>query len=76
MQSWYHLQDIVTNLDFNLIECLAIVDTNNRSNHFRKDQHVPQMCLDDFWFLQWTTFLLCFPKLLQQGLWFPFQTTL
>lgn len=34
------------NLDFNLVEGFAVVDTNNGSNHFRDDDHVPQVGLD------------------------------
>lgn len=46
-------------LDFNLVESLAVVDTNNATSHLRNDDHVSQVCLDDIWFLvDWALFLL------------------
>jgi hypothetical protein len=38
-------------LDLNLVEGLAVVDTNNASNHLRDNDHVTEMCLDWLWFL-------------------------
>ncbi|PPE01155.1 hypothetical protein GOBAR_DD01825 [Gossypium barbadense] len=38
-------------LDFNLVECLAIVHTDNASNHFGYNNHIPQVGSDWFWFL-------------------------
>ena len=37
-------------LYFKLVICFSIVHSNNRSYHFRYNNHVPQMCLDWLWF--------------------------
>lgn len=34
-------------LDFNLVELLTVVDTDNRTNHLGDDDHVSQVGLDD-----------------------------
>lgn len=35
-----------TYLDFNLVECFAVVDTNDAADHFWHDDHVTKMGLD------------------------------
>ena len=40
------LCEVVANhlrLDLNLVECLAVVDTNDASNHLRDNDHVAEM---------------------------------
>ena len=42
------LSEVVTNhlsLDFNIVEALAIVNTDNRTNHLRNNQHVTEVSL-------------------------------
>jgi len=44
------LTKVVTNhlrLDLNLVENLSVVNTNNRSNHLGKNDHVSEVGLDD-----------------------------
>lgn len=45
---------------------LAIVDTNNTSNHFGHNDHVAQVCLDDGRLFIWRCLLLCFTKFLDE----------
>jgi hypothetical protein len=44
------LSKIVTShfrLDFNLVENLTVIDTDDGTNHFRNDDHVTEMSLDN-----------------------------
>jgi len=38
-------------LDFNLVESFPVVYTNHAPDHFWKNDHTPQVCLNDLWFL-------------------------
>jgi hypothetical protein len=38
-------------LDFDNVEFLSIVDANDGANHFRNDNHVPEMTLNNIWLL-------------------------
>ena len=58
-----------------MIESLAIVNANNRSSHFRDNDHVSQMGLNNIGFLVDGTFLLLLAELLDQSHGFAFQTT-
>ena len=53
-------------LDFNLVEFLSRVDTNDATNHFGDHNHVSQMGLDKVGFLIWLGLLLCLAQLLDQ----------
>lgn len=53
-------------LDFNLVELLARVDTNDATNHLRDDNHVSQMRLDEVGLLVRLGLLLCLTELLDQ----------
>ena len=53
-------------LDFDLVEFLSAVDTNNTSDHFWDDDHVTQVSLDKVWLLVWLCFLLCFAEFLDE----------
>ena len=54
-------------LDFNLVEGLAVVDTDDGADHLWNDDHVAQVSLDNRWLLIWRCFLLGFAQLLDQG---------
>jgi hypothetical protein len=61
---------IVTNhlrLDFDLVEFLARVDTDDATNHFWDNDHVSKMRLDEVWLLIWSCLLLGLPQLLDQS---------
>jgi len=63
------LSQIVTHhfrLDFDLVEFLAGVDTNDAANHFRHDDHVSQVCLDQVGLLIGLGVLLCLAQFLDQ----------
>jgi len=45
---------------------LAIVDTNNTSDHFGHNDHVAQVCLDDGRFFIGRCLLLCFTEFLDK----------
>lgn len=62
-------------LDFNLAKILAVVYTSGGSSHLGNNDHVSQVCLDDFWLLIWWSLFLGLPQLLDQGHWLAFQTT-
>jgi hypothetical protein len=53
-------------LDFNLVELLARVDTNDATNHLGDDDHVSQMRLDEVGLLVGLGLLLCLTELLDQ----------
>ena len=57
------LYKIVANylrFDLNLVEGLAIVDTNNASNHLRDNDHVAEMGLHWLWLLTRRSILFLF----------------
>lgn len=55
-------------LDFNLVECLAIVHSNHGPNHLRQDDHVSQMGLYNLWLLHGGSLFLGLAQTLQEGL--------
>lgn len=61
-------------LDFHLVESLSVVNTNDGSDHFRDDDHVAEMSLDDLRFLIWRRLLLCLAQFLHQSHWLALQT--
>lgn len=70
---------IMTNhfrLNLNLVECLSVINSNNRTNHLRHDDHVTQMGLDDCRLFKRLLLLLCFTQLLDEGHWFAGETSL
>jgi len=63
------LSQIVSNhlrLDLNLVELFAAVNTNNRANHFRDDNHISKVCLNKIGLLIRLGFLLCFSEFFDQ----------
>lgn len=56
-----------------LIEGLAVVDSDNGSDHFWDDDHVAQMCLDNCRLLQWWSFFLGLAQLLEKSHWLALQ---
>ena len=62
-------------LNFNLVENLSRVDTNNTANHLWDDDHVSEMGLDEVWLLIWLGLLLCLTELLDQTHWLALETT-
>lgn len=50
-----------------LIEGLAVVDSNDRSDHFWDDDHVAQVSLHDCGLLHWWSFFLGLAQLLEQS---------
>jgi hypothetical protein len=62
-------------LDFNKVEVLSVVHTKNGSNHFRDDNHVPEMGLHRLGLLADRGCLLCLTQLLDQGEWLALKTT-
>ncbi len=61
--------------DFNLVVGLAVVHTNDRSNHFGEHDHVSEVSLDDSRLLAHLAFLLALPQFLQKSLMVLTQTT-
>ena len=58
----WELCQVMTNhlrFDFNLVESLAIVHSNNATNHLRYNDHIAEVGADWFWLLTWW----CFPFL-------------
>jgi len=53
-------------LNFDLVELLSWVDTNDASNHFWNNDHVSEVSLDEIWLLVWLGLLLCLTELLDQ----------
>ena len=53
-------------LDFDLVEFLARVDTNDATNHLRDNDHVSEMSLDEIRLLVWLRLLLRLAQLLDQ----------
>ena len=62
-------------LDFNLVEVLAVVDTNNASDHLRDDDHVAEMGLDGSRALVHGRFSLGLAKALKKSHLLSLQTT-
>jgi len=54
-------------LDFDLVEFLAGVDANNRTDHLWHDDHVAEMCLDQVGLLVGLCLLLGLAQLLDQS---------
>lgn len=54
-------------LDFDLVEFLAGVDTNDAANHLGDDDHVTEMGLDEVGLLVGLRFLLRLAELLDQA---------
>merc|ERR1712212_1185184 len=61
--------------DFNLIECLPVVDADDGTDHIRQHDHVSEMCLHHGRFLVHRSFFLRFPQFLHQCKRFHLQTT-
>ncbi|KAB8303578.1 hypothetical protein EYC80_004979 [Monilinia laxa] len=60
---------VVTNhlrLDFDLVELLSGVDTDNAANHFWNNDHVSQVSLDQIGLLVWLSLLLGLTELLDE----------
>jgi len=62
-------------LDFNLVKCLPIVNTNNASNHFRNNNHVTQMSLDTSRFLHGGCIFLGFSQTLHECHWLALESS-
>merc|ERR1711975_204543 len=65
-------------LDLHLVEHLAIVHTNNRSNHLGENDHVAQVSLDALGLLALSSVacLLCSAEALEEGVVLTLQTML
>ena len=63
-------------LDFDLVEFLAAVDTNDAANHLWHDDHVTQMRLDQVGLLIWLGVLLGLAQLLDQAHRLALETTI
>ena len=69
---------VVTNhlrLDFDLVELLSGVDTDNAANHLWDDDHVSQVSLDQIRLLVWLSLLLGLAELLDETHRLALQTT-
>lgn len=55
-------------LNFNLVECLAVVHSDHRANHLRQDDHVPQMAFNHLWFLHWRSLLFGLAQAFEKSL--------
>ena len=62
-------------LDFNLVEFLSGVDTDNAANHLWDDNHVSEVGLDEVCLLVWLGLLLRLTELLDQTHRFALETT-
>lgn len=60
--------------DFNLVELLTGVDTDNAANHLGDDDHVPEVSLDEVGLLVGLGVLLGLAQLLDQAHGLPLQT--
>lgn len=58
-----------------LVKSLAVIDTDDGSNHLGDNDHVSQMCLHNFGLLIWWGLLLCATQFLHQGHWLALQAT-
>jgi hypothetical protein len=63
-------------LDFNLVEDLTVVDTNNGTNHLRDNDHVTEMGLNDLRLLASRSVLLGSTELLDKTHGLTLKTTL
>ncbi len=54
-------------LDFDLVENLSVVDTDDRSNHFRDNDHITKVSLDNLRLLILTTVELSLTQALNQS---------
>lgn len=73
------LSQIMTNhfrLDFNLVECLAVVHPNDASYHLRHDDHIAQVGFDKIRLLTSWSFPFRFAQFLDQSHGLPLQTSL
>jgi hypothetical protein len=73
------LGEVVANhfrLDFNRVEDLAVVNANDRADHFGDDDHVTEVCLDDSGFFVRRSLLLCLAEFLDEAHWATFETAL
>lgn len=61
-------------LDFDLVEFLSRVDTNDGTDHLWDDDHISQVSLDNVWLLIWLGLLLCLTELLDQTHWLALET--
>ena len=52
--------------DFDLVEFLAGIDTDDTANHLRNDDHVSEVCFDEVGFLIGLGFLLGLAQLLNE----------
>lgn len=62
-------------LDFDLVELLSGVDTDNAANHLWDDDHVSQVSLDQIRLLVWLSLLLGLAELLDETHRLALQTT-
>ena len=72
------LGEVVANhfrLDFDLVELLSGVDTNDGSDHLWDDNHVTEVGLDEVWLLVGLGLLLRLAELLDQTHWLALETT-
>jgi len=63
-------------LNFDRVEDLAVVDTDDATNHFRDDDHVTEVGLDNRGFLIWRCLFLGFTKFLDEAHGLALQTAL
>ena len=63
-------------LDFNLVEGLTVVDTNNGTDHFRNNDHVTEVSLDNFGLFTRGSVLLGSTELLDETHRLTLETTL
>ena len=61
--------------DFDLVEDLTVVNTNNRTNHFWNDDHVSQVSSDNSWLFIFWSRQFSSSQLLHQTSWLFRQTT-
>ena len=61
--------------DFDTLENLSVVNTDNRPNHFGHDNHVTQVRLDTARALPWDGLLLGLPQSVDEGLGLALQST-
>lgn len=69
---------VVTNhlwLDFNSVENLTVVNTNNRTDHFWDNDHVSQVSLNNGWLFVWLSSKLSSSQLLDETHWLGVKTS-
>ena len=62
--------------DFDLVEDLSIVDTDDRANHFWDDDHISEMCLDWCWLFVCLCIFLCLSEFLDESHWLSLESSL